>query len=147
MDRARVAPRLLSWLDIVEPESGVAALPDSAAEVWRDRSGRVVARCRGAHGRYWMELPAVATFRFDGESARVEAAPRPGIAPDALSAAYRHSALPLVLHARGHEVLHASAALMPRGIVALCGPSQSGKSTIAYGLDRRGHALWADDAL
>jgi hypothetical protein len=44
-------------------------------------------------------------------------------------------------------VLHASGVLMPRGVVALCGASKSGKSTIAYGLYRRGYRLWADDAV
>jgi len=150
MDRAGGAVRPLPWLDILEPESEATVLSSSSVaggDVWRDAAGRIVARCRAEDGRYWLELPGVATFRFNGENARVVAAPCPGIAPDALPRAYRHSALPLVLHARGHEVLHASAVLMPQGIVALCGASQSGKSTIAYGLHRRGHALWADDAV
>ena len=60
---------------------------------------------------------------------------------------YWHAALPLVVQARGGEVLHASGVLMPRGVVVLCGASKSGKSTIAYGLHRRGHRLWADDAV
>ena len=33
------------------------------------------------------------------------------------------------------------------GVVALCGESMSGKSTIAYGLSERGCALWADDSV
>ena len=105
------------------------------------------AYCRAEDGRYWIDLPGLATFRFDGHSDRVVAAPHPGIPLDEVPEAYWHSALPLVLQARGNEVLHASGVLMPRGAVVLCGASKTGKSTIAYGLYRRGHGLWADDAV
>lgn len=94
-----------------------------------------------------MELPDLGTLRFDGHGDRVIGTPRPGVSPAALAEAYWHAALPLVLHARGSEVLHASAVLTPRGVVAFCGATGSGKSTLAYGLHRRGHALWADDAV
>ena len=94
-----------------------------------------------------MDLPGLATFCFDERSDHVVAAPHPGIAADAVAELYWHSALPLVVQARGGEVLHASGVLMPRGVVALCGASRSGKSTIAYGLHRRGYRLWADDAV
>ena len=94
-----------------------------------------------------MDLPGLATFCFDERSDHVVAAPHPGIAADAVAELYWHSALPLVVQARGGEVLHASGVLMPRGVVALCGASMSGKSTIAYGLHRRGYRLWADDAV
>jgi hypothetical protein len=44
-------------------------------------------------------------------------------------------------------MLHASAVRTPRGVVAFCGDSGAGKSTIATGLSRRGYPVWADDAL
>jgi hypothetical protein len=53
----------------------------------------------------------------------------------------------LILQALGWETLHASAVLMPAGLIAFCGDCESGKSTIAYGLSRRGHAQHADDAV
>ena len=86
-----------------------------------------------------MELPDLGTFRFDGHGDRVIAAARPGVGAGAIAEAYWHAALPLVLQARGSEVLHASAVLTPGGVVAFCGTSRSGKSTIAYGLHRRGY--------
>jgi hypothetical protein len=94
-----------------------------------------------------MELPGLVTFRFDHAGGPVAALPCPGVGPGSVEEAYRHSALPLVLQALGGEVLHASAVLTARGVVAFCGASGSGKSTIAYGLHRRGHGLWADDAV
>jgi hypothetical protein len=60
---------------------------------------------------------------------------------------YHRFVLPLVLQARGLEVLHASAVRIPAGVVALCGASETGKSTLARALAARGHALWADDAV
>ena len=53
----------------------------------------------------------------------------------------------MALHSHGEEVVHASAVLMDDGVVAFCGRSQTGKSTIAYGLHRRGCRVWADDTL
>ena len=57
------------------------------------------------------------------------------------------SVLPLVVQARGTQVLHASAVTGPAGVVALCGVSTSGKSTLAAALMARGHEVVADDAL
>jgi len=119
----------------------------AGAEVWRDTGGAVFAYCRAEAGQYWMDLPGLATFCFDGDGNQVAASPSPGVAPDTVVEAYWHSALPLVLQARGAEVLHASAVRTPRGVAAFCGASGSGKSTIAYGLHRRGYGLWADDAV
>ena len=53
----------------------------------------------------------------------------------------------MALHAHGDEVIHASAVLIEDGVVAFCGRSQTGKSTVAYGLHRRGCRVWADDTL
>ena len=64
--------------------------------------------------------------------------------------AYYGTAMPLVVQAtRGLEVLHGSAVLVPSQscVVAFCGVSASGKSTVAYGLGGRGYRQWADDAV
>ena len=51
----------------------------------------------------------------------------------------------MALQVSGREVLHASAFRSPAGVIALCADSETGKSTIAYGLNSRGYPLWADD--
>jgi len=53
----------------------------------------------------------------------------------------------MALSALGDEVLHASGIVGPHGVVALCAESETGKSTLAYALSRRGYAPWADDAV
>src|SRR5437868_7089772 len=60
---------------------------------------------------------------------------------------YRRAVLPMALQAHGQEVIHASAVITEDGVVAFCGRSQTGKSTVAYGLHRRGYRVWADDTL
>jgi len=143
---ASIAPRLEIAAARRAPSS-FRAPRSTHATTWRDAAGGVVAYARASGDRYWMDLPGLATFCFDERSDHVVATPHPGIAADAVAELYWHSALPLVVQARGGEVLHASGVLMPRGVVALCGASRSGKSTIAYGLHRRGYRLWADDAV
>jgi hypothetical protein len=131
--------------------TGAAAPWDAADpggdEIWSGAAGDVLARCRVEADGYRIDLPGVATFRLDPAGDRVVAIPHPGLDEAAVARAYWRRALPLVLHARGREVLHASAVRMAHGVVALCGVSGSGKSTIAYALHRRGWDLWADDAL
>lgn len=48
---------------------------------------------------------------------------------------------------RGYEGLHAAAVQTPDGVVALAGPSGTGKSTLALELVSRGYPLFADDVL
>jgi len=98
-----------------------------------------------AAGFGWITVPGLAAYRF-GERGDVSAC-RDGGNDEALEDTWFRSVLPLVLQARGTQVLHASAVLTPRGVLALCGMSTSGKSTLAWALERRGHDVVADDAL
>src|SRR5919106_5320553 len=77
----------------------------------------------------------------------VNDAPEVEVWRDSILDAYYRSVLPMALQAQGAEVLHASAVLTPRGVLALCARSGTGKSTLAYGLSRRGYPLRADDAV
>lgn len=77
----------------------------------------------------------------------VRVAPEPTTPRRVVEDVFLTVVLPLLLQAEGYEALHASAVRMPGGVIACCGFSGSGKTTVAYGLARRGHALWADDAV
>jgi hypothetical protein len=112
-------------------------------ERWHDRDGRLAGYGNAEQG--WLHLLGVGTFTFGPETIEVSADPDRGL--DAINDAHRRLALPLVLAALGHQVLHGSAVLMPEGVVALCAPSGSGKSTLAYGFTRRGLPPVADDAV
>ncbi|MBS1819447.1 MAG: hypothetical protein JSU08_16060 [Acidobacteria bacterium] len=114
---------------------------------WQTPDGARVARGLRANGSYLMEWPNLATYRFDADRQSVIAYPAPGASADDIWDAYRRSVLPLALQVRGWEALHASAIVTAGGLVAFCARSQTGKSTIAFGLRRRGFPQWCDDGL
>jgi len=124
-------------------------LADVAAdvEIWRDTEDAIVAYSAMVDGQHWIDMPGAARFRFEATGGAVEAHPHPPANPARVHDAYRRAVLPLVLQVRGTEVLHASAVRSPRGVVAFCAGSGTGKSTLAAALGRRGYPVWADDAI
>jgi len=120
---------------------------DDGVELWRDTGDAVVAYSTTVNGRHWIDMPGVARFCFAGAGSDVKAHPHPGARAELVRDAYRRAVLPMVVQARGMEVLHASAAVTDTGIVAFCGQSGTGKSTIAVGLGCRGYRIWADDTV
>ena len=118
----------------------------SAVQVWRDEQGTTLAFCYTLNGRRRVDVPGVASFSFGAPAETVTAYPLTSVRPDVIEETFCRAVLPMVLQASGTEVLHASA-VHTRGVVALCGTSGVGKSTIAFALSRRGYRLWADDAV
>jgi hypothetical protein len=131
-------------LRVRRPPNPPACSPDGAAvERWHDRNGRLAGYGHAEEG--WLHLLGVGTFSFGPGKIEVDA--QSGVGMNALEDAHRRLALPLVLAALGHQVLHGSAVSMPAGVVALCATSGAGKSTLAYGFTRRGLLPVADDAV
>jgi len=106
----------------------------------------MLATCHTIDGQHRVDVAGVGSFHFDALAATVTAHPRASIPCAVIQETYDRSVLPIVLQARETEVLHASAVRL-RGVVAFCGASGIGKSTLAFALSRRGHPLWADDAV
>jgi hypothetical protein len=131
-------------------ESAPPPLPDASRErleVWHDDRG-VLCAYGGTEGRRcWMHFPGLASFSFDRDSEDVTASAPPTIGRDVLMATFHRAVLPMVLQARDTEVLHASGVRVPQGVMAFCARSGTGKSTLAFGLSRRGYRMWADDAV
>ncbi len=122
--------------------------PDSAGvNTWREGDGSLVAFGGSDDRSHWMAFPGIGVFRFTRYGDPVTAHPEPSADLEAVRDTFRRSVLPMALQALGRQVLHASAVLGPRGVVALCAVSETGKSTLAHGLAERGHRLWADDAV
>jgi hypothetical protein len=95
---------------------------------------------------HWMHLPGLASFRFSVGGEEAASALVTSDEPDDLVVeAFHRRVLPMAVQVRGREVLHASAVRTLGGVVSFCGVSQSGKSTIAFGLSQRGYSVWADD--
>ena len=115
--------------------------------VWHDRRGGVVAWGFRHDGQYCMHWPSLATFRFSSDDPNITAFPAPRISLDFVWDTYRRSVLPMALQALGWEALHASAIVCRSGVVAFCAASETGKSTIAFALRRRGYPQWSDDGV
>jgi hypothetical protein len=98
-------------------------------------------------GKYWIEVPRVATYGFRPGSGAVTASLFPAATEHVVEDAFRTSVLPLAWTILGREALHGSSIETDAGITAFCGMSGAGKSTIAFGLSLRGYGLWGDDAL
>jgi hypothetical protein len=90
-------------------------------------------------------VAGVAAYRFASTGKVVAVAD--GADDEAIHDAWLRSVLPLVVQARGTQVLHASAVSRAGRVLALCGVSTAGKSTLAAALTRQGCELVADDAL
>ncbi|MBN2303395.1 MAG: hypothetical protein JXQ72_02885 [Anaerolineae bacterium] len=131
----------------IENPAPIPSAHPSLTEEWRDNDGIVCATgfCTGEE--YWFHLRGLAGFRFDVVSDEVTAIPVENARRDWIIDSFYRSALPLVLQVRGSEVLHASAVIMPAGVVAFGAISETGKSTLAYAFSQRGYEQWADDAV
>jgi hypothetical protein len=126
--------------------AGATAIPpwESQAEPWRDYEGMIYAYGQVHENEHWMHLPGLASFRFSSGGDDIAAFTNDK-QDELVLELYRRRVLPMAVQVRGREVLHASAVHGPAGIVTFCGITQSGKSTIAFGLSQRGYSLWADD--
>jgi len=119
----------------------------SHVHVWYNRAGGIVARGYRRAGFGWMAWPRLATFRFAPHDAHITAFPEPGAPVDVVWDTYRRSVLPIALQAHGLEALHASAVVVSSGVVGFCAASETGKSTIAYGLRGKKFPQWSDDGV
>jgi len=127
--------------------SSVPVPPVRKRLVWLDPSRTAGAYASQAGSHYWIDVSDVAMFHYSAATGQVMAVTRNAIEEVRVQAIYRRVVLPFLLQALGYEMLHASAVRTERGVVAFCGDSGAGKSTIATGLRRRGYPVWADDAL
>ncbi len=137
-------------LSIASPDLETPVLldvTDPAVQVWRENDGTVCAYGHTVNRQHWMYFPGLGSYCFSRHSDEVTAFAQPSVRLDWLEDTFYRSVLPMALQVFGKEVLHASAVEAAYGTIAFCAISESGKSTIAFGLSRRGHPLWADDAV
>lgn len=118
-----------------------------AVHTWRTQTEAVIAHGFRQDGWYWMYWPSLATFRFSKDEPFITVFEEPGVSRDLIADTYKRSVLPMALQALGHEALHASAVVAASGVVAFAARSKTGKSTVAFALNRRGYQQWADDGV
>ena len=142
---------LTTTLTLAIAERGTidAPLPDESDPstlVWVDYEGTPSAYFYRAGDDYWAYLPVVGAFRAGGDG-QVLAVPNEGVSDNLVIDTYRRTIAPMTLQLLGRQVLHASAIESPGGVIGFCADSQTGKSTIAFGLAGQGYRVCADDAL
>lgn len=132
---------------VTAPPTRAAPDPWAGELVWRDDDGRVAAYGSTAGSQHRMRMPGLADFSWRDDSDEVIAVPGE-VKREEVVDAFRRCVLPMAMHTRGVQVLHASGVRGPAGVIALCARSGTGKSTLAYALSLRPeHELCADDAL
>lgn len=94
-----------------------------------------------------MYFPDVVRFAFRSPPDEVYAEVAPGASEELVVDLFHTTVRPLVLQLLGYEALHASSIAWGSRVVAFCGRSGAGKSTVAFAMSRRGHGLWGDDVL
>lgn len=94
-----------------------------------------------------ISFPHTAIFTFTNNGDQITIYPDPHSSRERIDELYYQFVLQYALHVRGFEVLHSSAIETERGVVALCGISESGKSSLAFALSNKGYRAWADDAV
>jgi hypothetical protein len=145
MSRLKTEPRIVRG---VKDRVRIPDATDPSVHVWGDRHGDVRAHSHTVGDRYWMHLSGIASYSFDRLGHEVAAYPERHVSDRLVRDAYRRTVVPMILQVHGYEVVHASAILMRQSVVAFCGISETGKSTLAYGLSRTHDCqLWADDSL
>jgi hypothetical protein len=140
-----VPPLVIAAAGAVPPPAPAPDRP--GVNVWRNKRGGIVATGFTEGGVHWMHWPYLAAYRFAPGEPSITAYPAANAPLDVLEDTYRRSVVPMALQALGYEALHSSASLTPSGVVGFFAASETGKSTIAYGLSERGFPQWGDDSL
>ena len=118
--------------DGVVPRALVAPCAQDAR--WQAEPGRFLLRGGARAGRFLAE-----------DGTRVTLERNPAAEDEMLAFHFLDSVLAAVLRQRGLLVLHANAAVAPRGAIAVSGESGAGKSTTLAALLQRGCTMLADD--
>ena len=128
-----------------------AAPPDAnhrrEVNVWHDAHGAVSVRLLADHTTRWIDWPGLGLFAFSEGQSEVRVWAAPSADSQVLQDVFARRLQPVVLQTMGYQALHASASVAEGGIVAFCGRSGTGKSTLAYALQHVGWTQAADDAL
>lgn len=141
-----IAPLAFATLD---PPELNAATP--GVTVWRDAAGEDVVFGLTTADWHWVRVSGAGSYRFalsnSGRTIAADGMAAAGASAETLVDSYYRTVVPMALHAYGYETLHGSAVAIGSGVVALCAPPRNGKSTIAFALSQRGHAVVADDSV
>jgi hypothetical protein len=131
---------------VVVPDGASVSVDAERVATWEANDNLVLTAYELGETR-WIDVGGVAAYAFrDTGAVRASGAE---VDDELIRDVWLRSVLPLVVQARGTEVLHASAVRRADGdVVAFCGRATAGKSTLAASLMQgAGLEVVADDAL
>lgn len=132
----------------VDPQMDVGSFnPGPQAIPWTTEDGETHAICEIESGFPRVLLPNIGIIRVINEAGHVQGIVGDPVKIHLMEEVYYRFALPMILQAAGAEMLHASAVQGTRGVVAFCGASGTGKSTLAFALRSKQYRHWADDSV
>ncbi len=114
---------------------------------WTLPGGEKWLSCAKTDSGYLLRFNKLADFEINKAGSEIICKPRLGTPEDTIQHLLLDQVMPLVINVKGGEALHASAVLMPQGVVAFAGPAGSGKSTIAASLLKMDYSFFSDDCL
>jgi len=120
---------------------------DDGLEIWYDGNSNACAYGREINNEYYFKVPRVGIFKYNPIEDLVLFYDDRCKDKNLIEDSYYRLFLPIVLHLKGIESLHASGFQTEKGVIALAGVSGVGKSTLAYYFKDRGFELWGDDSI
>jgi len=98
---------------------------------WHLPGGKLWLSFAKIDGNYLLRFNKLADFLINKAGRKIVCLSQLGIPKETIQHLLLDQVIPLVINLRGGEALHASAVLVPQGVIAFIGPTGSGKSTIA----------------
>lgn len=114
---------------------------------WTTEDGETHAICEKHNELPRVLLPHIGIIRVMDEAGKIHGTVRDSAKIPVMQEVYYRFALPMILQSASAEMIHASAVRVETGVIAFCGTSGTGKSTLSYSLARRAHEHWADDSV
>jgi hypothetical protein len=132
---------------LVQQPRRQVAMRRNAYGRWLTEAGDVTVEFYHTPSGYLVRFCGTADFAISRKDWSVSCYPALGDQTKSLDDLYLNQVAPLILSHHGATILHASAAASPQGALAFVGGTGRGKSTLAAGFAKAGHAFMSDDGL
>lgn len=114
---------------------------------WYSLDGSIWLSIAKLEEAYLLHFPHYADFVISINGRTVSCYPRTNCPPETMRHLLLNQVIPLVFSHLGKVVLHASACVIPQGVIAFMGMTGAGKSTLAASFGLRGFPVISDDCL
>lgn len=121
--------------------------PISWIHEWENLAEQTVIAIAKEGNKYLVRFPGIADFKICPTSFDIVCFRQIGIPDETIRHLLLDQIIPRLLCHVGEQILHASCVKLGNGVVAFCGGSGIGKSTLAAYFSTRGHSILSDDCI